>query len=159
MKMMRMCKFALMRYVALALLCQLSLQAELQAQDQEKKNTEQDLTAGVQASPDTIPLMQMDGTILHIIGYGNIFLNYTETIDGYTIVLNDAGFYEYAKLASDGNLVPGGMIARDPQNRTKKENRKLRKFPKHLRYEGEVLEKINKRQKEFNEDINRQNEP
>jgi hypothetical protein len=145
-----------MRYVLLAVAGLLCMQAKLQAQNNEKTTTDTVPVTGVQASPDTIPLMQMDGTILHIIGYGNIFMNYTETIDGYTIVLNNGGMYEYASLAKNGDLVPAGMIARDPQNRTKKENRKLRKLPKHLRYQGEVLEKLKKRQQNFDEDIKRQ---
>jgi hypothetical protein len=154
-----MLKFASMRYVTprlLALFFLLGIQARLCAQDRGQKTTDSDTIVVLQASPDTIPLRQMDGTILHIIGYGNIFMNYTETVDGYTIVLNNVGLYEYAKLAKNGDLVPGGIVAHDPQDRTKKERRKLRKFPQHLRYQGEMLEKLKKREQNFNEDINRQ---
>jgi hypothetical protein len=145
-----------MRYVTLALLCLLSLQGKLLAQDQGKKNPNSNPQTGVQASADTIPILEMDGTTLHIVGFGNIFINYTETIDGYTVVLDDAGLYEYAKATKEGDLIPTGMLARDPQNRTKKEMRKLRKMPQHLRYQGEVLEKMTRKQQNFEEDTKRQ---
>jgi hypothetical protein len=145
-----------MRYVLLAALSVLSLQGRLFAQDQEKKSTDTEQGAGVQANSDTIPIQEMDGTILHIVGFGNIFMNYTETIDGYTVVLDDAGLYNYAKLTKTGDLVPNGIVAHDPLDRKKKEIKALRKIPKHLRYQGEVLEKLKKRQQDFNDDINRQ---
>lgn len=128
----------------------------LLAQDKDKNKTNSDSGAGVQANSDTIPILEMDGTTLHIVGYGNIFMNYTETIDGYTVVLDDAGLYNYAELAKNGDLVPNGTVAHDPQDRNKKEIRKLRKVQKHLRYQGEVLEKLKQRQQDFNDDINRQ---
>lgn len=145
-----------MRYVLLAALSVLSLQGRLLAQNKEYKSTDSTQQTGVQANSDTIPILEMDGTTLHIVGYGNIFMNYTETIDGYTVVLDDAGLYNYAMLTKTGDLAPNGIVAHDPDNRNKKEIRKLRKIQRHLRYQGETLEKLNKRQKDFNDDINRQ---
>ncbi len=105
---------------------------------------------------DTIPLRQVDGTVLHIIGVGNtsMFEAYTETIDGYTIVMAKDGFYYYAVQTKDGNLLPSDVRAKDPENRTKKEQKKLASLPKHLRYSGEKLQEIAKKQKDFYKDHN-----
>lgn len=104
---------------------------------------------GVSGSVDTIPLRQMDGTVLHIIGLGNIFVSYTETIDGYTIVLDPNGMYEYAVQSKDGDLRTSGVWAHDPGDRDRKENKKLKNIPKHLRYQGEILKKMQEKQTRY----------
>jgi len=48
--------------------------------------------------PDPVTILQPDGSELTIVGHGNIDENYTETIDGYTVVKNNKGIYEYANL-------------------------------------------------------------
>ncbi|MGZ8568176.1 MAG: hypothetical protein ACXWW0_02195 [Bacteroidia bacterium] len=103
---------------------------------------------------DTIPLRQMDGTVLHIIGVGTVFEAYTETIDGYTIVLAKDGFYYYAVPIKSGDLKPSDVRAKDPKQRSKKEKKKLKSLPKHLRFTGEKLEEIKKQQKDFYQDHN-----
>lgn len=115
------------------------------AQNTETKATD---TASTQAeqqvsvSPDTISLRQIDGTVIDIIGIGNMNLSYTETTDGYTIVLNEQGLYEYAKQARDGDLVPSGVRAHNPDKREKSETRYLSGKPKHLRYQNPKLNEI-----------------
>lgn len=115
-----------------------------------KKATEAELQqypeANVQASPDTLEIRQIDGTSIHVVGYGNMFISYTETIDGYTIVTNDQGVYEYAKQTDDGDLKPDGIKVHDPGKRDKKELRHLKHMPKHLRYQSPKLDELIKRQ-------------
>ncbi len=61
------------------------------------------------------------------------YISYTETVDGYTIVLNAAGEWCYATRKGD-DLVPSKVRVHPPAYRDEKEQRFLRKLPKHLRY-------------------------
>jgi hypothetical protein len=96
----------------------------------------------------------MDGTILHILGTGSPFESYTETIDGYTIVIAKDGFYYYAVPVKSGDLMPSDVRAKDPKDRSKKEAKRLMSLQKHLRYTGEKLQEITAKQKEFYQDYN-----
>jgi hypothetical protein len=111
---------------------------ETPATDTTVKQAEQQ----VSISPDTISLRQIDGTVIDIIGAGNMNLSYTETTDGYTIILNGQGLYEYAKQAKDGDLIPTGVRAHNPDKREKSEIKFLSKKPKHLRYQNPRLNEI-----------------
>ncbi len=101
-------------------------------------------------SADTIPLREPDDTKMHIVGYGNMWLSYTETIDGYTILTNDMGVYEYVRQAKDGDLLLTGTKADDPGKRDKKEISFLKKWPKHLRYQSPYIETMLKKKKPYN---------
>ncbi len=61
------------------------------------------------------------------------YISYTETVDGYTIVLNEAGEWCYAVRKGD-DLVPSRVKVHDPIYREEAEKRFLEKLPKHLRY-------------------------
>ena len=66
----------------------------------------------VPADPTPAQVTQPDGSKLTAVLHGDEFFNYLTTVDGYTIVKNEAGYYTYAQL--DGNrLVAGRLIARD----------------------------------------------
>jgi hypothetical protein len=141
-----------MRNLILAAALLMSVNIYAQNRGTEKKdNSDTAAKPGVESMTDTLPLRQMDGTILHIVGFGNFFVNYSETIDGYTLVLNKAGFYEYATQGEDGSLVPIGLEAKDPGKRTSKERRKLKHISKHLRYTGKTLEKLESKQSKYNQ--------
>ena len=80
-----------------------------------------------------------------------MFVNYTETTDGYTLALNEQGIYEYAKLdKKTGDLKPSGVKAKDPADRTPKEAKKMKTSPQHLRYSGQKLEGLEKKRQKFN---------
>ncbi len=67
------------------------------------------------ADPAPAKVTQPDGTTVTVQLHGDEFFNYLTTLDGYTVVKNEAGYYTYARL--DGNqLVASDRIARD--NRT-----------------------------------------
>ena len=92
---------------------------------------------------DVIEFPQRDGSRLHINGLRIGRIYYTETIDGYTIVLNDDGLYEYAELTNEGDLEPSGVRANDPEQRADEEQRFLRNHDKHIRYEPPKLDELN----------------
>lgn len=95
---------------------------------------------------DTILVTQPDGTTLQVVGKGNKIITYAETTDGYTVVLNDKKIYEYAILSEEGALLPSGIKARSEGNRTKFETNYLKDTPKHLRFEGEKLKELLKKE-------------
>lgn len=98
---------------------------------------------------DTLALSQQNGPEIHIIGYGRFKLSYSETIDGYTLVRNQEGIYEYAERASGGDLKASGTIAHDPADRDSDEQQYLEGLSKHLRYRPPKLEEILKEQNRF----------
>lgn len=100
-------------------------------------------------SYDTLNIVQLDGTKLTVIGFGKFYIAYNETIDGYTVVRNDRGVFEYAKLAGNGDLVPTGVIAHNPGNRNEDEKDFLENHPKHLRYEPPKLNELKEKQNRF----------
>lgn len=72
------------------------------------------------ASPDPLVITQADQTQITVVGKGNLNNNWTESVDGFTIVKNSNGIYEYAHLVN-GDLQASGVKARDPQQRTTSE--------------------------------------
>ena len=98
---------------------------------------------------DTITMAQQKGPTLKVIGYGRFQLSYSETVDGYTLVRNEQGVYEYAERAGGGDLEPTGTVAHDPEDRSPDERRLLEGIPKHLRYRGKALKKKLETQNRF----------
>ena len=83
----------------------------------------------VPADPTPGQVTQPDGSKLTVQLHGDEFFNYLTTIDGYTVVKNEAGYYTYARL--DGNrLIAGNCIARD--DRTAADCAFLASMPKGL---------------------------
>jgi hypothetical protein len=99
-------------------------------------------------SPDTVVIRQINGNLIHLIGIGNVFVSYTETIDGYTLVLNKDGLYTYGKNNKQGDILPTKYFAHDPDKRDEAEQKRLLKMKKHIRYSGQKLQHILHRQKD-----------
>ncbi|MGB8382660.1 MAG: M6 family metalloprotease domain-containing protein [Dermatophilaceae bacterium] len=58
---------------------------------------------------ETFRFSNPDGTVVDVVGWGNQFHAVFETPDGYTVVENQAGFFEYAVASPDGTaLIPSG---------------------------------------------------
>ena len=85
---------------------------------------------GVNPHPNTIT--QNDGSILTIYPYGNEAVNYLETQNGYTVLLNKkTGNYEFATINASGNLDLSGLVASD---KTASQLQKTSTYTPHLRY-------------------------
>src|SRR5690554_5938663 len=100
------------------------------------------------ASPEPIVVTQADQTQITVVGKGNINNYWTETVDGYTIVRNSNGIYEYASLVN-GELQASGIKANDPQYRSTAEvnyvnslTPSIQPIPKPLK--GSILDQIRK---------------
>ncbi len=124
----------------------------LKAQNSEKKSN----TPIENVSGDTFRLGQMDGSVLTLAGVGTLPLEYTETIDGYTVVLNKEGIYEYAKQTRNGGLDPSGKKANNPNKRDAKEIKYVSKLTRHLRYQGAKLEEIQTRYTKLNRTLKKE---
>ncbi len=60
----------------------------------------------VPATPNPINVQQPDGEMISIRFYGDEFLSFTTSEDGYLIVQDENGYYVYASLTSDRELEP-----------------------------------------------------
>lgn len=75
----------------------------------------------VPANPKPIKYRQPDGSIITIILKGDEIIHWATTTDGYTILPNSAGAYEYAKYDNNEKLILSGVQANDPNNRSAQE--------------------------------------
>ena len=75
----------------------------------------------VTANPNPVRFIQPDGSALTIILKGDEFIHWAVTSDGYTLLSNKNGAYEYAMLSSDGKMTFSGIQANDPGNRVLQE--------------------------------------
>lgn len=85
----------------------------------------------VQALPIPIVVNQPDGSQLTVKIIGDEFFHYLTTLDGYTIVKSDDGFYRYAQLAH-GQVVASQVVAHDASVRSASEMTWLDGIGKHL---------------------------
>lgn len=83
----------------------------------------------VPACPEPGKVTQPDGSTLTLRVVGDEFYNYNITLDGRTVLLNQAGAYVYAVSAADGSLMPGTQIAHDPTQRQPAEQSYLKRNP------------------------------
>ena len=94
-------------------------------------------TMATPADPTPGQVTQPDGSKLTLILHGDEFFNYLTTIDGYTVVKNEAGYYTYARQVGN-TLVAGNLIARDEAKRTAADRAALASVPKGLKSEAMV---------------------
>lgn len=86
-------------------------------------------TYAIPAYPFPIQVTQPDGTVLTIKKVGDEWFNYVTTEDGYLIVENSDGFYEYAKFEAN-EIIPTGVVVRS--DRSDEEKAFLRKLGKDV---------------------------
>jgi M6 family metalloprotease-like protein len=72
----------------------------------------------VTAYPNPTQYKQPDGSTLTIQLQGDEFVHWATTVDGYTIMTNASGTYEYAKTDNDGYMVYSGIQANNPEVRS-----------------------------------------
>lgn len=95
------------------------------------------MASAVPAIPYPQKVTQPNGEELTVRIMGDEFYHYLATVDGYTIVKNDQGYYTYATLIND-EIVPSKIIAHDAENRTVVDNAWLNATGKHLRSKSKV---------------------
>lgn len=64
---------------------------------------------GVPACPKVVLHTEADGNVVEVIQRGDASFNWLTTKDGYTILKNSKGYFEFAKKTAKGKLVPSGV--------------------------------------------------
>ena len=99
----------------------------------------------IPAKPGKIDFKQPDGQILTITLQGDEFIHWAETIDNYTVLQNEKGYYAYAIQDRNGLLVISNQIAHNPNERRSDEIHFLKSAPPKLRFDkSQVQEAMEK---------------
>lgn len=72
----------------------------------------------VPAAPYLMPFTQPDGSVVNVYLRGDEFFSYLESEDGYLLSRTASGFIEYARVNADFQIVPLGVKATRPADRT-----------------------------------------
>lgn len=120
-------------------------------------------TAAVLASPAyprPVNITQPDGTVITIVGHGNEICHYATTLDGYTVMMVDDGFYYYA-AKEGGRLVSSKVRANNAELRSTDKTAFLSSVSKGLHAEPNATEKklgaLNAKNSFFQKNKNRRN--
>lgn len=73
--------------------------------------------AAIPANPHPVQYTQPDGSVITLLLKGDEFIHWAVTPDGFTIMPNKSGAYEYATLDARGHLVFSGVVVHNPANR------------------------------------------
>lgn len=99
----------------------------------------------VQAYPHPVEYKLPDGSFLTIILKGDEKVRWATTSDGYTILRNKEGFFEYATQSKEGDLSLSGIRVSNVEKRSQKETELLQTLPKGLKYsksQSQVMKSI-----------------
>lgn len=78
-------------------------------------------------------ITQPDGSVITLVLHGDEHHSWTTTLDGYSVMKNAKGFFEYVGAIEDGKAVLSGVRASDPEERQNKEKRFLKKISTNLK--------------------------
>ena len=65
-----------------------------------------------------VDVSQPDGSTVTLLMHGDEFLSFMTTIDGYTVIQGEDGYYRYADKTAEGWLAATSVIARNPEARS-----------------------------------------
>lgn len=100
--------------------------------------TSQQVSA-VPAYPHPIQYKQPDGSVITIMLKGDERVHWATTFEGYTLLVNKTGFYEYAQKDAAGDLTLSGIRVHNVDKRTSDEKAFLQTAEKDLRYSREQV--------------------
>lgn len=93
----------------------------------------------IPAYPGILTIKQSNGKTLNYFLYGDEYVNWAKTLDGYTIIMNANGDYVYATLNSDGDMVASNVLASNTSERSMKENQFLSTISKNIFFSPKQL--------------------
>jgi M6 family metalloprotease-like protein len=91
------------------------------------------------AYPYPVEFTQSNGTVVTIIMKGDEKVRWAETLDGYSIMYNAQGDFEYAILNSKGDMTPSGILAENVSSRSAAQELFLSSVQKNLTYSREQV--------------------
>jgi len=94
---------------------------------------------GIPASTNPVVYKQPDGSQISLTLKGDAAIHWVISNDGYTLLPSQNGFYEYAKIDENGNLVSTGLKAKNSQKRTSDETNIVKSIPKGIQYSEEQI--------------------
>ena len=89
-------------------------------------------TLAVPAYPGLITTTQPDGTTLSFYLRGDEDFSFQMTEDGYLIVLNENGVFEYAEFNEQNQIIPVGIKVSDISKRNNKEKKYCSNYKKRV---------------------------
>lgn len=93
------------------------------------------------AYPELVKFVQPDKrTSVMLYLKGDERVHWAETVDGYSLVTDDNGYFVYATKDAMGNMVPSEFVATDVENRSQQVTRFLENTPKHLAFSKMQIE-------------------
>lgn len=102
------------------------------------------LSTFVPADSRPITIKQPNGKTLTFILRGDERISWAETLDGYTLLYNEKGYWEFACIDDYKNLVPSGILACNKEERGEEENVFLKDIKPKLFFSKEQTDnKIN----------------
>jgi len=102
------------------------------------------------AYPYPVEITQPDGSKLTVILKGDEHIKWAQTIDGYSILRNSKGVFEYAIKDAKGDIIPSGIRVSNIEKRSNAEVQLLHKTSKNLVYsksQVSILKSISKLKK------------
>lgn len=98
---------------------------------------------GIPASPYSYTKVLPDGRVLELKMRGDGVVHWEETIDGYTVIINNAGFYVYAAKDKYNSLVATNILVNNITNRTSEELEFLATTNKNISFSKAQIEAKN----------------
>ncbi|HBS85019.1 MAG: hypothetical protein A2W91_07270 [Bacteroidetes bacterium GWF2_38_335] len=98
---------------------------------------------GVPADPHEIRYIQPNGTTITFFQKGDGAVNWCESKEGYAIIKNASGYFEYADNNSNGDLIPSGvLVSSDNEKKTSVEKAYLTNRNKGIPFSSEKIEQL-----------------
>lgn len=82
----------------------------------------------VPAKPGVRVYTQPDGSKVSVEMFGDEHFHYTQTTDGYLVVMSEDGWFEYAKVTKTGAFKSTGIKAKDSEYRSSREKTRLQRI-------------------------------
>lgn len=93
----------------------------------------------VPAYPYPVVFTQPNGVEVTIIMKGDEFVNFAQTLDGYTLLHNEEGYFCYAQKNAQGDIEPSKFYAEEISNRKAATKTMLAQTPTELRFSSSQI--------------------
>jgi len=100
------------------------------------------LSYGIPAYPFPVEIIQPDGTKIVVIQKGDEHVKWAQTIDGYSLMRNKSGVFEYSTISSGNDMIPSGIPAKNQSERSPSDIQFLSKTSKGLVYSKSQVNRL-----------------